>query len=110
MGSALRKPVAVNNWESLTSEAKRLQASATDLIRKAHGETMIRSLEDRLRIIKSQTLMIRLMLVSQSKENESRQEWINTWWDSMDNLFAEFQTIRSHALTPISELEERLLV
>lgn len=109
MGASLRKPVAVNNWESLASEAKRLQVSATELLRKAKGETAIYSLEDRLRIIKSQALMIRLMLLNQSKENESRQAWINTWWDSMDTLFSEFQAIYAHTLTPISELEERLL-
>lgn len=109
MGASLRKPVAVNNWESLTSEANRLHASCAELVKKAEGGASIRSLYERIRVIKSQTLMIRLMLLHQGRHDESRQAWIHTWWDSMEELFTEFQTYRTHSLTPISELEERLL-
>ena len=109
MGASLRKPVAVNNWESLTSEANRLYASCADLVKKAQGGASIRSLYERIRVIKSQTLMIRVMLLHQARHDESRQAWIHTWWDSMDTLFTEFKEFRNHSLAPINELEERLL-
>jgi hypothetical protein len=107
MGSSLRKPVAVNNWESLIEEALRLRTSGLQLLTKARESAD--GLEYRMRAVKSQSLMIRLMLLNQAQHNETRQTWTHTWWDSMESLFTEFQAYHRHTLDPINELEERLL-
>ena len=105
MGLSLRKPVAVNNWQSLTEEAQRLQSSGTDLLNKA--KMGLTSLDSRMRIVKSQTLMIRLMLLNQAQNSETRQALIHTWWDSMESIFSEFQIYQRHTLDRV--LEEPLL-
>jgi hypothetical protein len=107
MGSSLRKPVEVNNWESLTSEAARLEKSGTTLLGKAR--VGVNGLESRMRAVKSQSLIIRMMLLHEQGQDETRQIWITTWWDSMDTIFTEFQVYRNNSLSSINELEERLL-
>ena len=107
MGSSLRKPVAVNNWESLSSEAIRLENSAKDIVYKAKLGTS--GLKSRMSIVKSQSLMIRLMLFTQVKNIESRKEFCHDWWNRMDSLFTEFQIYLTQSLITIHELEEPLL-
>lgn len=107
MGGSMRKPVAVNNWESLTSEATRLQNSASDLLLKARINTS--GLKSRMNIVKTQTIIIHRMLLNHSRQSESHQTWIHTWWNSMDSIFTEFQSYQKQSLTSINELEERLL-
>ena len=107
MGSSFRKPVAVNNWKSLTVEAARLEKSGNDLLGKAR--VGVSGLESRMRSVKSQSLMLCSMLVHQKGQDETRQIWIHTWWDSMENIFNEFHAYRHTSLSPIKELEERLL-
>jgi hypothetical protein len=66
-----------------------------------------------MRIIKSQSLMIRAMLFNFLRAtqpfSESRAQWIDTWWDSMETIFSTFQALRIQNLAPIRELEERLI-
>lgn len=105
MGSSFRKPVAVNNWKSLTVEAARLEKSGNDLLGKAR--VGVSGLESRMRSVKSQSLMLCSMLVHQKGHDETRQIWIHTWWDSMESIFTEFQISQRHTLDRV--LEEPLL-
>ena len=107
MGCTFRKPVLVDSWESLVSEATRLQFSGDYLLAKAR--IGVKGLDTRMRTLKSQTEVIHLMLLYRAKEDETRKGWIHTWWNSMNSIFVDFIRYQKEILGTIHELEESIV-
>lgn len=102
MGSSLRKPVAVNTLESLEEEANRLEESAGRILIHARHKGVTK-LDDQMRAIKSQSLIIKLCLTKFQKAHT----FIEAWWERMEQIFDAFQSLRE--LTLLTVLEESLL-
>ena len=107
MGCTFRKPVLVDSWESLVSEATRLQYSGSYLLAKVR--IGVKGLDTRMRTLKSQVEIIHLMLLYRGKEDETRKIFIDTWWDSMNSIFIDFSRYQKEILGTIHELEESIV-
>lgn len=133
MGAALRKatrvPVQLDSWESLVEEAQRLEESLRGLVREVReGRDLF--LKSRLGSIKSQVLRIRGPLTVCARNSPStggrvtidstpmdlnlrgvpeKLEWIRRWTENLNDLQLMLSAYAETTLTPICELEEKLL-
>lgn len=115
MGAALRKatrvPVQLDSWESLVGEAQRLEESLRGLVREVREMREGRDLflKSRVRSIKSQVLRIVGPLRGCARGDPEKLEWIHKWFKRLQDLQLILSTYAEISLTPIPELEEKLL-
>ena len=108
MGAALRKaiqpPVALDNWESLESEAMRLERSLRAAVKEERTRT-----RQTLGSIHSQAQTIRGALEICAKGDPVKVHWTVQWTERIQELQATLRAYQQISLTPIQELEERFL-
>ena len=107
MGCTFQKPVLVDSWESLVTEATRLQYSGSYLVAKVRISA--KGLDTRMRTLKSQAEVIHLMLLYRAKEDETRKGWIDTWWNSMNSIFIDFTRYQKEILETLHEFDEKIV-
>ena len=106
MGAALRKaiqpPVALDSWESLEAEAMRLERSLRVAVKEGCTRGTLGS-------IHSQARTIRGALEACAKGDQEKQRWTAMWMERIEEVQAILRAQHQISLTPIQELEERLL-
>lgn len=112
MGAALRKvtrvPVQLDSWESLVGEAQRLEESLRGLVREVReGRDLF--MKSRVGSIKSQILQIVGPLRGSARGDLEKLEWIHKWFERLQDLQLILSTYAEITLTPIAELEDKLL-
>jgi hypothetical protein len=106
MGAALRKairpPVALDSWESLEAEAMRLERSLRTTVKEGCTRGTLGS-------IHSQVRTIRGALEVCAKGDSVKVAWTVQWIERIQDYQQLLRAQQKISLTPIQELEERLL-
>ncbi len=108
MGGVLRKPVAVNSWESLEAEARRLLESSTKLLREGASQQQMRAIFGQANML---TRIIHTFLLHNPRHPLAAQrlEWHRQWFSQIEENYNTFKRQNHLRLEGIQELEEPLL-
>jgi hypothetical protein len=108
MGGVLRKPVAVNSWESLEAEARRLLDSSTRLLREGTTNQQMRAMFGQANML-SRIIHTFLLQNHRHPLAAERLEWHRQWFSQIEENYNTFKRQNSLRLEGIDELKESLL-